>query len=88
MKALPPPSSPECPHSRRRDESQVVKPPEFRIAEGMLRPATPLTAIKIEHVRNGDGLDVRTQLAVALQDQIVVAERVVLHVTIGMRWQW
>jgi hypothetical protein len=53
----------------------------------MWRTAPPLTAIKVEHVRNGNGLDVGTKLAVALQDQVVVAEGVVLHVAAGMRGQ-
>ena len=38
MKALPPPSSPECPQTIRRDSSQVVHPPELRMAVGCREP--------------------------------------------------
>ncbi len=33
-----PPSSPECPQTTRRDSSQVVHPPEFRMAVGCREP--------------------------------------------------
>src|SRR5690242_2966988 len=46
---------------------------------------TPLPAAEVEHVRNGDGPDPGTQLRVAFQDQVVVADLVVLHVAVGMR---
>jgi hypothetical protein len=51
----------------------------------MVRAATPRAAIKVEHVRNGDGFDVDPEFAVALQEQVVVADRIVLHVTVGVR---
>ena len=50
----------------------------------MPRTMPPGQRVEVEKMRYGDGLDVRPQLGLALEQDVIIASRVVLNVIVGM----
>ena len=53
----------------------------------MERTAAPGKRLEVEEMRDRDRLHIRSQLGLALEQDVVVPKRVVLHVIVGMRRQ-
>ena len=53
----------------------------------MPRTMPPAQCVEVEKMGYRDGLNIRPQLCLAFEKDVIISYRVVLHVVIGMRWQ-